>query len=279
MSTQYNTIQAPYDYIRKKSIACIEHENVQAAVAPFIQGARVLELACGSGFYTYSFLKWGAASVFGVDISEIMIEEARRIGNTIDTADPNPLSAGISTSDNNGKVDFMLADCSRPQAYPKGPFDIVFGAWLLNYAPDRADLEDMFRNIAINLKEGGHFVSITVPPAEDPMTSIDAELKVRPPPEGSGGLYYSVNGLVDEGVYFHVKGHTPLGNVEFDCYHLKKSVYEEAARKAELKGELKWGLTDVPERYFRGEGPGGAGIEELESYKTVTNYGVLVIEK
>ncbi|KAL8712081.1 MAG: hypothetical protein Q9220_003515 [cf. Caloplaca sp. 1 TL-2023] len=279
MSTQYNTIQAPYDYIRKKSIAYIEHENIQAAVAPFIQGACVLELACGSGFYTYSFLKWGAASVLGVDISEMMIEEARRLGKSISSNDSNLASPGISSGDHDGKIEFILADCSTPQVYPKGPFDIVFGAWLLNYAPDRVGLEDMFRNIAINLKEGGHFVGITVPPAEDPMTSIDTELRVRPPPEGSGGLYYSVNEHVIEGIYFHVKGHTPLGDVDFDCYHLKKSVYEEAARKAGLKGELRWGLTDVPERYLRGEGPGGASIEELESYKTVTNYGVLVIEK
>lgn len=57
MSNQYDTIQAPYDYIRKKSIAIIEHENVQTTVAPLIKNARVLELACGSGFYKYDFLK------------------------------------------------------------------------------------------------------------------------------------------------------------------------------------------------------------------------------
>lgn len=78
MSTQYNTIQGPYDSLRQKSIAIIEHENVQTTVAPFIQNARVLELACGSGYYTYDFLKWGASAVVGVDISPVMVEEARR---------------------------------------------------------------------------------------------------------------------------------------------------------------------------------------------------------
>ena len=36
------------------------------------------------------------------------------------------------------KISFIKADCSLPSVYPGGPFDIVFGAWLLNYAPDRA---------------------------------------------------------------------------------------------------------------------------------------------
>ncbi|KAL9609693.1 MAG: hypothetical protein Q9204_009132 [Flavoplaca sp. TL-2023a] len=137
----------------------------------------------------------------------------------------------------------------------------------------------MFRNIAINLKEGGVFVSITVPPTETPLDSMNAELEVRPPPEGSGGLYYWLNEFVEDGMYFHVKGHTPVGDVDFDCSHLKKSVYEEAARDAGLKGELRWGKTEVPDRWLKGEGEGGASLEELRTYGDVTNYGVLVVEK
>lgn len=34
MSTQYNTIQAPYDEYRKSSIALIEAENIQSLVSP-----------------------------------------------------------------------------------------------------------------------------------------------------------------------------------------------------------------------------------------------------
>ncbi|KAL9627478.1 MAG: hypothetical protein Q9204_006537 [Flavoplaca sp. TL-2023a] len=273
MSTQYNSIQGPYDYIRKKSIALIEHENIRTALAPYITNARVLELACGSGFYTYDFLRWGATSVLGVDISPVMIEQARLSGSSpVGTTPTSVLTDGKS-------VDFLLADCTKPEKYPGAPFEVVFGAWLLNYAPDRKTLVEMFRNIAINLKEGGVFVSITVPPTENPLESMNAELKVRPPPEGSGGLYYWLNEFVEDGMYFHVKGHTPVGDVDFDCYHLKKSVYEEAAREADLKGELRWGKTEVPERWLRGEGEGGASLEELRSYGDVTNYGVLVVKK
>lgn len=272
MSTQYDTIQAPYDYTRKKSIAIIERENVQTTVAPFIKNARVLELACGSGFYTYTFLQWGASAVVGVDISPAMIAEARRQGSAVVASSPSSTRSG-------GSVDFILADCAKPTLYAGGPFDLVFGAWLLNYAPDRAALVDMFRNICLNLRDGGHFVSVTVPPAQDPTASLDAEFDARPPPEGSGGLVYSVVRDVEDGIYFHVHGDTEVGDLDFDCYHLRKDVYEAAAREAGLKGELRWGVTSVPERYLRGEGPGGASMKELESYQTVPDYGLLVVAK
>lgn len=254
---QYDTIQGPYDYIRTASIAFIERENVHEKVAPFIEKARVLELACGSGFYTYSFLEWGASSVLGVDISSVMIDEARRQGK---------------------EVSFIQADCSIPKAYDGGPFDLVFGAWLLNYAPDRAGLVDMFQNIALNLKDGGHFVSITPPPSSNPIDSLNAESKARPLPAGSGYLIYNHIEDVEDGIYFRVHGPTPLGDVNFNNYHLKKEIYEEAAREARLK-ILEWDVTKVPERYLKGEGPGGASLDELKTYQTIPNYGVLVITK
>jgi SAM-dependent methyltransferase len=255
---QYDTIQGPYDYIRGASIALIERENVREKVAAFIKNARILELACGSGFYTYSFLEWGASSVLGVDISSVMIDEARRQGK---------------------EVSFIQADCSIPKAYDGAPFDLVFGAWLLNYAPDRAGLVNMFRNISMNLKDGGWFVSITVPPSSTPIDSINAEANARPMPAGSGYLIYHHIRDVQDGVYFRVHGETPVGDLNFECYHLKKELYEEAAREAGLKGELEWDVTKVPERYLKGEGPGGASLVVLETYKTIPNYGVLVITK
>lgn len=256
---QYDTIQGPYDYIRTASIALIERENVQTAISPFIKDARILELACGTGFYTYSFLEWGAESVLGVDISSVMIDEAKRLGKN---------------------VSFIQADCSIPKQYEGAPFDIVFGAWLLNYAPNRKGLVDMFRNIALNLKEGGRFVSITVPPSYNPIDSANAEREARPLiAGGSGYLAYDHIRDVEDGICFRVYGDTPVGMVDFQCYHLKKEVYEEAAREAGLKGKLEWGVTEVPERYLKGEGEGGASLAELESYKIVPNYGVLVIEK
>ena len=56
MSTQYDNIRAPYNSIRTKTIALIEHKNVHTTIAAYIKDAGVLEFACGSGFYTFDFL-------------------------------------------------------------------------------------------------------------------------------------------------------------------------------------------------------------------------------
>ena len=269
MSTQYDNIQAPYDYIRTKTIAVIEHENVHMTIAPYIKDARVLELACGSGFYTFDFLKWGASSVVGVDLSQNMLEEARR------KAEMSDVGGERATKD----VKFVLGDGSQPTTYEGGNFDLVFGAWFLNYAPDRTGQVDMFRNICMNLRSGGHFVSVTSPPTSNPSASLEAEFNARPPPEGSGALYYHKINDVKDGIYFHVHGKTPFGDVAFDCYHLRQEVYEQAAREAGLTGELSWGVTSVPGRYLEGKGLGGASMKELQTYLAVPNYGLLVVGK
>jgi SAM-dependent methyltransferase len=261
---QYDPIQAPYDHARTSSIALIEHDNVRTTIAPFITNARVLELACGSGFYTYSLLEWGASSVVGVDISPVMMDKARSVGEEIGAWE---------------RVSFIQADCTVPKAYEGGPFDLVFGAWLLNYAPDHKGLVAMFRNVAMNLKDGGKFVSITVPPSSNPIDSLNAEASARPEPEGSGLLMYKNIKDVEDGIFFGVHADTPVGKLYFECYHLRKEVYESAAREAGLKGKIEWGVTEVPERFLTENAPGGATLRELETYNSIPAHGVLVITK
>ena len=118
MSTQYDTIQAGYDEMRKWALALIEHVNVQQVVAPLIKGASTLDLACDTGFYSYDFLLSGAAKVTGIDMSGVMIEKARS-------------AAASRISTNCGAINFRIADCSKPKVYEDGPFNLVLGAWLL----------------------------------------------------------------------------------------------------------------------------------------------------
>lgn len=261
MTTQYDKIQRPYDEIRKTSIAIIERENVHRAVAPFVKGARVLDLACGSGFYSLEFLYWGASHVVGVDIASGMLAEAHTLSN----------AAGIAT-----QITLLQADCTEPVAYAAGPFDLVFGAWLLNYAPSKTVLTAMFRNIALNLKDGGRFVGVTPPPSDDPVASYAAENKVRP--QGSGLLIPQPTGEVEDGITCHDHADTEQGPVDFDFYHLKPGIYKASARDGGLKGSFEWRLTTVPDG-FLDDRPGGASIEEIESYKEVPNYGILIIQK
>ena len=126
MSTQYDEIGTSYDEMRKLPVALLEAANVKEATKPYISGSRVLDLACGTGLFSRAFLDWGASSVLGVDISTTMVNAAR-----------------VSSTSN--KLSFKVADCSRPIQYEGGPFDLVFGAWLLNYAPSGKDMANMFR--------------------------------------------------------------------------------------------------------------------------------------
>ena len=84
---------------------------------------------------------------------------------------------------------------------------------------------------------------------------------------------------MQDGIYFHTHGDNEVGAVDFDRYYLSKEVYEAAAREAGLTGELTWALTSVPERYLRGEAPGGSSMEGTETYLKVPNYGLLVLAK
>ena len=43
-----------------------------------IEGQTILDLACGSGYYTRKLKEMGAGKTIGVDISEEMIKEAKK---------------------------------------------------------------------------------------------------------------------------------------------------------------------------------------------------------
>lgn len=268
MSTQYNAVQGPYDEVRKNTIAILERVNVREKVLPFVKDANVLDLACGSGFYTYPLLAWGAKKVVGVDISAVMLTQARNEGE----------ATGLSAS-----VSFVEADCSREEAYPGGPFDLVVACWLLNYAASGKEMVNMFRNAALNLNDRGHFVAVMPPPTHDPAALIQAENNVRR--RGTGGFFSTMTGSVEDGITLHRHADTVAGVLDFDCYHLRKEVYEVAAREGGFRGELSWSTTSVPDDFMElpdryGESRnGGAEPEELQTYADVPFYGLLTLAK
>lgn len=267
-SDQYNKVQRPYDELRKTTIAIVERVNVREILLPFVKEAAVLDLACGSGFYTRSFLDWGAKFVVGVDISAAMVQEARAMS--------------MAKSSN---ISFVEADCSKPNSFPGEPFDIAFGGWFLNYASTHAELVDFYRNIYVNLKPGGLYVGVTPPPNEDPATHYERECIVRPLPAGSGKLWTVVTGTVEDGVIIHAHSDTPAGDLDFTTYHLRKSVWESAAKEAGFSSDIQWSKTHVPDDFMKdplkyGEPVnGGAGPEELATYTHLPHYGLLVLRK
>ncbi|KAI4238293.1 MAG: hypothetical protein LQ349_001215 [Xanthoria aureola] len=225
MATQYDSIASEFNDFRTMPGSLIELHNVEKTLRPFLNGARVLDLACGSGHYSDLFVSWGAAQVVGVDISPGMISNAK----------------ARFASDN---LTFLVGDCSQPLSVPGGLFDIVFGGYLLNYAPDRASLTNMYRNIATNLKDGGRFFVVMDYPTEDPRGHLEMTQKHRP--QLLDYVSLECVGDVEDGISFLLRAERPT-RFEFKAYWLKESVYKEAAQQGGLTGDWKWEHPILPE--------------------------------
>ena len=91
-----------------------ESYTVLHMVGP-LAGKRVLDLACGFGFYTRLLKQHGAAEVIGIDISPEMV----RLGREQEQAEP----LGVT---------YQVSDATALPAL--GAFDLVTAIYLLNYA-------------------------------------------------------------------------------------------------------------------------------------------------
>ncbi|CDM58506.1 methyltransferase type 11 [Rhizobium favelukesii] len=93
-------------------------ESIQA-VLPDLHGTRIVDLGCGSGWFARCAARQGAKSVFGFDISERMIDRARR--HTV-----------------NHSVSDEIANLERPQLLPAS-FDLGYSSLAFH------DIEDFTR--------------------------------------------------------------------------------------------------------------------------------------
>ncbi|KIW97942.1 uncharacterized protein Z519_01526 [Cladophialophora bantiana CBS 173.52] len=272
--TQYNSISASYDSVNDLPISRAIVVNVERLIRPHIRGARVLELACGTGFFTRHMLNWGAATVVGVDVSQAMIDIAE-----VETA-KHPEHAG--------KYRFMVADCSAPfsasdegiEGGGGGGFDLVFAAWLLNYAQDQATMGAMFRNVADHLNPGGRFISVLPHPEDDPMVCISQVNAQRKLGYGYGIEVRKALPEIKDGYYVHLFFDT-VPSVDFGNYYLPKNVHETAARQGGMKGALTWEPVAMPDdydeinRYMQDPVPRGY----FDQWLQYPDFGILVVEK
>ncbi len=144
-TAQYDHIGSKYDeYARTATLKRAESYTFFRMVGA-LDGQRVMDLACGFGYYTRRLKQHGAAQVIGVDISPEMIRLAHQQEQTE--------LLGIT---------YQVCDAvALPQL---GPFDLVTAVYLLNYAPSQDQLLGMFRSAYDNLVPGGRFVTYTVNP-------------------------------------------------------------------------------------------------------------------
>ncbi|MEU9146691.1 class I SAM-dependent methyltransferase [Streptomyces sp. NPDC048349] len=124
-----------------KTLPIIRYAEVPGflALVGDVTGKSVLDIACGTGFYSREFKRRGAAHVFGFDISSAMIDAA----NAREQAEP----LGIA---------YEVGDTATLRTFEK-PFDIAVAVQAFNYASDVAEIERMMHNIRRSLVDGGEF--------------------------------------------------------------------------------------------------------------------------
>lgn len=145
-TAQYDHIGSKYDeYAQTATLKRAEQYTFFRMVGP-LPGKRVLDLACGFGFYTKRLKQRGAAQAVGVDISPEMVHLARQHEH----AEPYG-------------VEYLVHDATN---LPRlGTFDLVTAVYLLNYATSREQMLAMCRGAYENLMPGGRFVAYTMDPA------------------------------------------------------------------------------------------------------------------
>ena len=142
-TAQYDHIGSKYDeYAQTATLKRAESYTFFRMVGE-LAGKRVLDLACGFGFYTKQLKQRGAAQVVGVDISPEMV----RLARAKEQEDPTG-------------VEYRVGDAIHLPLL--GPFDLVTAVYLLNYAMSKDQMLGMCRSAYDNLAAGGRFVAYTV---------------------------------------------------------------------------------------------------------------------
>jgi SAM-dependent methyltransferase len=186
MTTQYDAIGQSYERVKLGMPLARgpERATVEALTAE-CAGRTVLDLACGTGWYSRLIRRAGASAVTGVDISAEMVgaaehaEAAEPLGNRYLVSDARLL----------GTV---------------GQFDAVTAVWLLCYARNADDLEAMARTAYQNLVPGGAYLGVEMNPRFDwggpPATKYG--LTHQPDAEFTGGKELTVTAHVDPPISF-----------------------------------------------------------------------------
>lgn len=229
MSAQYDAIGAAYAGWKETPVPRYsEVPTVQGVLAGQIKNRSVLDLACGTGFYSRLFKQWGAAKVVGVDVSEAMIAAAR----------------AAEARDRLG-LEYLVADAADMPVL--GAFDVATATYLLHYAATPESMGRMGRNITANLRPGGMLFAL-LPEPDYVMGKGDTERYCF--------TYRTVAGDKD-GLLVHADIHTdPPFSIEYR--HWKREVYEKVLQEAGFT-DLQWhpfivspeGLAKFGEAYWR----------------------------
>lgn len=210
MSELYDAIGPTYVGWKETPIPTYtEVPTVRKLLSGLIERRRVLDLACGTGYYSRLFKQWGAAKVVGVDVSNRMVAAAR------DAEAQAPLG-----------IEYRVADAATLPVL--GPFDLVTATYLLHYAETSDTMRRMCRNIAANLEPDGLLMAL-LPEPDYVMGQGDTERY---------GFTYRLVMSGSDWRLVHADVHTnPPFSIEYR--HWARTVFEEVLRSAGF-ADLRW---------------------------------------
>ncbi|KAE8420812.1 S-adenosyl-L-methionine-dependent methyltransferase [Aspergillus pseudocaelatus] len=207
---QFNRIEQRYnDVINLPSLWLLE--DILESQIGVVHGLEVLDLACGTGYWSRKSIDLGAKKVVGVDISKAMVDSARLQARAQEPSE------------------FHVVDCIAP--FNMGSFDLVLGVWLLNYAKNKTELLAMWQNIFHSLKPGGRFVGV-IPNYEILQTTACGQ------EYHFGGVTYKVLERVTDGTRIQVILDT-TDPIAFFCYMLEPWLHEECSVQVGFN-DLRW---------------------------------------
>lgn len=229
MTTDYDPIAKQYQRSKQQPWRTHVESHTLMALIGDPAGKRVLDLACGEGFYTRRLRQMGAAAVVGIDLSEGMIELARK-----------------QEAKQQLGIDYQVGDARSLSLSAK--YDLVVSAYLLNYAPDWRELQAMCAGIARCLKSGGRFVTVNSNPALD-FSSAPSYRKY--------GFETHVVGEFREGAPITWTFYLQDSTFAIENYFLDVARHEEAFRRAGFQ-VIRWhrpqlssqGKTDCEEGFW-----------------------------
>ena len=183
--------------------AAPEWPTVQSLL-PELDGARVVDLGCGYGWFCRWAAERGAAAVSGHDLSQRMLDRATE------------LTAG---SGHAGLIAYERSDLERLSLPPESA-DLVYSSLALHYLPD---IGALCRAVARALVPGGRFVFTVEHPIATAPT--DPQLQTRP----DGTEIWPLDRYTDEGA--RVRDWLAPGVVK---YHRTTATYVDALLGAGL---------------------------------------------
>lgn len=219
MTTNYDPIAEQYQRSKQQPWRTHIEANTLMQLIGDPTEKSVLDVACGEGFYTRMLKQRGAARVTGVDLSAGMIDLARRQEETHQQG-----------------IEYVIADAR--QYTPIEKYDLVVAAYLLNYAQNRQELQEMCDGIARCLKPGGRFITVN----SSPFLLFPAAPSYR-----KYGFETKVEGDWREGAPITWRFHLSDGVFEIENYYLDSTIHEEAFRLAGFQAILWHGPRLSPE--------------------------------